>query len=488
MRTRISLLILAAFAALSCGRGVTDPVPYGLPPAIFPDYKEVTVPATIAPLDFALGGADKLDVTLTGDDGTTLHVRGPVAKFPKRAWKRLLQANRDASVRVDLYGRQDGKWVGYAPFRIYVSGDAIDWGLAYRLILPSYEGMGKVGIYQRDLSTFRQRELISTEEVNGCINCHAFNQCDPADLSLHVRGSLGATLIRQNDRMKAYTTKTDSTISSCVYPYWHPSGNYIAYSNNTTRQGFYQRQENVLEVFDYASDIVVYDIRRGTLLSCPLLKGDGAWETFPAFSPDGRTLYFCCATPKEIPAQLYEIRYNLCSISFDPETGTFGDHVETLVDAAAAGFTISFPRPSFDGRHLMYTISRFGNFTIWHNDADLCLLDLETGESRLLEKVNSPFAESYHNWSSNSRWFVFGSRRDDQTHTRAYICHIDAEGNPGKPFLLPQKSPRQYYDIMLMSYNIPEFITKPVGLSSHKAWRLLRRGKKEQFKYENQTL
>ena len=132
----------------------------------------------------------------------------------------------------------------------------------------------------------------------------------------------------------------------------------------------------------------------------------------------------------------------------------------------------------------MFTTSVFGNFTIWHNDADLCLLDLETGEIRSLDSANSPYsADSYHNWSSNSRWFVFGSRREDLTHTRAYICHIDENGVPSKPFLLPQKNPRAYYDALLMSYNIPEFITAPVSLDSHKAWSLLKRGKKQSLQY-----
>ena len=478
------ILFLPLFILLSCGRGIVDPVAFGLPPAIFPDYKDVTVPVTIAPLDFDLDEADRLDVSLTGDDGTVIHVNGPGARFPRKAWRKLLKANAGASIRVETFGRVNGRWTEYAPFQIHVSEDALDYGLAYRLILPSYEGMGKVGIYQRELSTYDQREILSTEEVNGCLNCHAFNQCDPADMNLHVRGSQGATLLLQEGKLRAFTTKTDSTISSCVYPYWHPSGNYIAYSTNTTRQGFWQRAENVLEVYDFASDIVVCDVRKNELVSSPLIKGDGAWETFPAFSPDGTTLYFCCAAPRDIPGQLDQIRYNLCSIAFDPETGTFGDHVETLVNAADAGGSVSFPRPSFDGKYLMYTLSRFGNFSIWHNESDLWLLDLSTGETRPLNGVNSPVAaDSYHNWSSNSRWFVFGSRREDQTHTRAYICHIDADGNPGKPFLLPQKHPRAYYDAMLMSYNIPEFVTTPVTLDSHKARRLLKREKREQLQY-----
>lgn len=485
-RNSLLLLLSLMLLSVSCREAVINSSPYGLPPDIFPDYNGVTVPATIAPMNFSMDGARLLDVTLTGDDGSTMHVRGPVAKFPARAWKKMLQANKGASIKFETYGLKDTTWYDYAPFRIYVSEDSIDYGLVYRLIAPSYEGMGKIGIYERELSSFKERELIGVDEVNGCINCHSFNQCDPSDLSLHVRGEYGATLLRKDAQLKALATKTDSTLSACVYPYWHPLGNYIAYSNNNTKQGFYQRMENILEVFDYESDIVVYDIRRNELISSPLIKGSQAWETFPAFSPDGRTLYFCSAAPKPIPEGLSDIRYNLCSIAFDPETGRFGDTVDTLVLAEPKGQSVSFPRPSFDGRFLMYTVSDFGNFSIWHNESDLKLLNLETLEINELVGVNSDFdADSYHNWSSNSRWFVFGTRRDDQTHTRPYICHIDEKGKPGRPFLLPQENPRRYYDIMLRSYNIPEFISGPVGLDHHKAWRLLKRKKREQVKYRS---
>lgn len=77
------------------------------------------------------------------------------------------------------------------------------------------------------------------------------------------------------------------------------------------------------------------------------------------------------------------------------------------------GKSVSFSRPSYDGKYLMFTMSDYGNFSIWHKEADLWLVDLNTGISRSLTEVNSNDVESYHNWSSNSRWFVFSSRRID---------------------------------------------------------------------------
>ena len=55
----------------------------------------------------------------------------------------------------------------------------------------------------------------------------------------------------------------------------------------------------------------------------------------------------------------------------------------------------------------------FGTFHIWHPESDLYVVDLETGENRELTEANSDDTESYHSWSSNSRWIVFSSRRDE---------------------------------------------------------------------------
>ena len=117
----------------------------------------------------------------------------------------------------------------------------------------------------------------------------------------------------------------------------------------------------------------------------------------------------------------------------------------------------------------MYTKSDYGNFSIWHHEADLWLLDLQTGENRPLDEVNSADTESYHNWSANSRWFLFSSRRDDGLFTRIYLAHIAQDGTVGKPFMLPQKDPAKYYSTLFMSYNVPEFVSGPTPLDRSRA-------------------
>lgn len=281
--------------------------------------------------------------------------------------------------------------------------------------------------------------------------------------------------------MAAYNTKTDSTLGFCVYPYWHPEGEYIAYSSNNTRQGFHVLADKLIEVFDLDSDLQVYDIRNNCLITAASVKDKDVWETFPAFSADGKTLYFCAATPRPIPAETDQIRYNLCSVDFDPATGTIGSRIDTLVFAEGMGKSVSFPKPSYDGRFLVYTLSDYGNFSIWHHEADLWIMDLATGESRPMSLANSGDTESYHSWSSNSRWMVFSSRRDDGLYTRLFFTHIDENGQETKPFMLPQKHPLHYYNYLNRSYNVPEFVTGPVDLDRVEAEKLINSSERIQF-------
>ncbi len=62
--------------------------------------------------------------------------------------------------------------------------------------------------------------------------------------------------------------------------------------------------------------------------------------------------------------------------------------METVIDAVSMGKSLTFPKPSFDGKYLMYTLSDYGTFSIWHHESDLWLMDLATGESRPLDEVN----------------------------------------------------------------------------------------------------
>lgn len=456
------LIVLILFAAGSCRPAVVTDDSNAI---IFPDYQNVTVPAGIAPLNFDYTvPADKAE-TVFSAGGCEFRFKGPSVRWRMRDWRRILDAA--AGGEIDVSSSVSDGW------KIYVSEDEIDYGLNYRLLEPGYEVYSKMGIYERDLRNFRQKSLLENTDFSGCVNCHAYNRGDPSDFSLHIRGDHGATIIRKNGEMAAYNTKTDHSLGFCVYPYWHPDGRFLAYSTNNTRQLFHVQPDKTIEVFDLASDVQIYDTQSNRLMTPECLKDEGKWETFPAFSADGGTLYFCMAYAVDVPDSLSQVRYDLYKVTFDSATGEVSESPELVIDASSEGHSISFPKPSYDGRYLIYTRSDYGQFSIWHHEADLWLLDIRTGETRPLDEVNSLDTESYHGWSSNSSWIVFSSRRVDGLFTRLYIAHVGSDGSFGKPFLLPQRNPARYYSDLFMSYNVPEFVTRPVDFDYRKARRLI---------------
>ena len=90
-----------------------------------------------------------------------------------------------------------------------------------------------------------------------------------------------------------------------------------------------------------------------------------------------------------------------------------------------------------------------------------------------MDGINSDDTESYHSWSSNGRWMVVSSRREDGNYTRPFIAHIDEQGRSTKAFALPQADP-EYHRLFMKSYNIPEFMRGSVKYSPQVFAKILR--------------
>jgi len=335
------------------------------------------------------------------------------------------------------------------------------------LIEPGYEGWEKMGIFQRCLENFNEKSIIlNTLTDNSCMNCHSFCRGNPQTMLFHIRQQHAGTIFVKDGNIRKINTKATWMISAGVYPRWHPDGRYVAFSTNVTRQGFHTAHTNKIEVYDTASDIVIFDTQSNTIFTDSLIHSTKRFETFPEWSPDGKYLYFCSAPASKMPQQYDLLQYDLIRVSFDASTGRFGKHADTLVSAANTGKSVSLPRVSPDGKYVVFCMSNYGAFPIWHRENDLYLLNLENGNINSMNAVNSNQSDSYHSWSTNGRWMVFGSRRMDGTFTRPYISYFDADGNAHTPFILPQKNPL-FYDFSIKSYNIPEFITEKLNLSRY---------------------
>lgn len=449
----------------------------GVQPDIFPDYRDVTVPVNIAPMNFEMLSDEGLRwrVVIRGvSDSLITRSDDGLISFRMGQWRRLLQENAGGQLSVEVLEKREDGWYAYLPFIVHISEDEIDPYIAYRMIPPGYSLWREMSIRQRNLETFREKTIYSNTQGKGnCVNCHSFCDRDPDRLLFHMRAELAGTYIFRDGMQEKLDTKTEQTISALVYPYWHPSGKFVTFSVNRTNQLLHTTDPNRIEVFDEASDVVVYDIDNHQIVTSDLLSSESSFETFPTFSTDGRSLYFCSSKAVEpMPERYKDVRYSLCRIAFDPETCSFGSKVDTLYNAETLRGSVSFPRISPDGRHLVFTLSGYGNFSIWHKDADLYVADLQAGTVKPMTALNSDDVESYHSWSSDSRWMVFSSRRDDGHYTKPYISYVDAEGNARKPFLLPQKDPKKYYGMLMFSYNIPEFVGDRVDLDGREIVKL----------------
>lgn len=435
---------------------------------IVPEYQECTIPVNIAPLNFRVKGADavKAEFRLNGKTALVVASKGELIEIPIEEWKEMLAEGKGKSLQVTVssWGKSNPDGISYSPFNLYVSPDSIDPYISYRLIEPGYETWKRMGIYQRNLENFEEKAVVENRlKDKMCVNCHSYSGYSPDQMMFHARCEGGGTVIYKDGKAKLINFKQMGPKKQGVYPMWHPEGRYLVLSSNDTHQTFYGPNGKPIEVYDIASDLILYDTQSNQVLTDPRFNENRRWETFPAWDPTGKWLYFCSADSCVMPHQRKNLHYDLLRVGFDSKTGKFGEKVDTIVSNSEGKGSVSFPRISPDGKYLMYTNSDFGTFPIWHDEADLRIVRLADGQEVDASALNSDLCESYHSWGSNGRWVVFSSRRLDGRYTRLFIAHIDPNGKPGKPFLLPQKDPALNV-FRLKSYNIPEFMKGEVKL------------------------
>lgn len=439
-------------------------------PAIYPDYVGVTIPSNIAPLSFMLKDSAYTDCVarLTAADGKSLtYGDGLKVMIDEDEWNGMLQASAGKAINVEVFGKkQDGGWIAFKGFKINVAKEEIDPYISYRLIEPSYIMYDEMNISQRQLTSYDESEIfnnkITWDQKKGqCINCHSYQNYHTDNMLFHVRSTHGATIIVTDGKPKAVNLKRENTISPGVYPAWHPTEKLVAFSTNKTAQMFHTMNKNKVEVFDAESDLILYDVNNDKVL--PVCSDTTRLEVFPTWTPDGKWLYYCCAADSlkgsSISKAYDKLHYSIYRKSFDAKTLSFGDE-ELVYDAAQKGRSSSLPRISPDGRHMVFAEGGYGCFNIWHNDADIVMMDLKTGSILDTKAMNSQRAESYPSFSSNGKWVMCASRRDDGNYSRVYIAYFDGK-RIHKPFMLPQSDPE--HNIMrLKSYNRPEFMVEPV--------------------------
>ena len=506
MKQLLPLYILLAVLLTACTPSVPDQAQKaGHTPHLQPDYIGVTIPSNICPLNFMVAEAgDKAMARLTvADEEYIVASSQKKIQFDEERWSQLLAKAGNDGIKVEVWSHDSKGWTAYDPFTIHVAPEPIDPWISYRLIPPSYVGYEELVIAQRNLTTFDEKViynnmLLTTETQGQCINCHSYQNYHTSNMLFHIRKDFGGTMLVHDGQVSKLDLKTPETISAGVYPAWHPTESLIAFSTNLTAQIFHNSDTAKIEVFDGASDLILYDVDKAEVTSISSLQDQ--MEIFPTWSPDGRWLYFCSArapfdaSPVDSLGQardlkgeainhLEEIRYDLYRMPFDAQTRSFGPR-QLLYQASADSMSVTLPRLSPDGRWIAFARGNYGCFQVWHHEADIWLLDTElftSGDTLSMARpmeltnINSSYSESYPTFSSNGHWIMTASRRDDNNFTRPYIAYFHADGTCDKPFEMPLEDP-EMFTLGVKSYNRPEFMVEPVKVKPQEFARVSKDG------------
>lgn len=465
MLKRIVYIVLILIAFQSCDQAVNDFVEMDGAVQIIPDYSSITIPSNIAPLNFYISEeGDNYAAVISSAKGKDLIIRNktPEIRIPLGKWKKLLSENKGEGLNIDIFIKKQDGWQKYKPIRITIAREAIHPYIAYRIINTQFAYSVSMKFGQRNLESFDESIIFDNNSTKrSCFNCHSFSSYDPDKFSMHFRQLHGGTLIKDGKTLTKLNTKTEHTQSPFGYVAFNPDGELVAYSVNSFNEYYTNSTHNLNEVTDQSSDIVVYNIKTNVVTTSPKVSTSSR-ENFPSWSPDGRFLYYLSADEAfgDFNSRFYSY-YSLVRIEYDKNENSWGEP-DTIFNAPKEGKSLTFPRVSPDGRHLLFCLIDYGYFSINHKESDLYLMDLETREYKKLD-INSEVNDSYHAWSQDGRWVVFSSKRYNELYSAPHFVYFDEEGNFHKPFILPQKDPL-FYDTYLWNYNIPEFINGKVDL------------------------
>ena len=482
IHTIVLVLIIKIFFLSSCNTDKYDNISgLGREPLIEPEYSGVTIPENIAPMNFIILEEGKFfKILATSSNGTQLSVKSSngIVRFPQKSWRKLLSGSQGGKIGIEVFSEVKGEKVEkYDPIYMNIAKEPIDPYLCYRLLYPGYESWAEMKIVQRSTEDFKESSLFENQLLeDNCVNCHTFKQNNPDKFLLHVRGSKAGTYFVDGEKVTRRELKTQDMPGNAVYPSWHPTGKYVAFSSNKIIQAVHMRPEKNIETYDLSASIVIYDLDKNEMLASGENDTVKYMETFPCWSPGGDYLYYCRTNLVEAGFDYRQVKYDLVRKSFDQVSKVFGK-TEVVFNALAINKSVSFPAISPDGQYLVFTLHDYGTFSIWHKEADLYLLNLQNGKVDRMN-LNSSETESYHSWSSNGRWLVFSSKRGDGLTARPYFAYFGSPDNVGKPFVLPQKDPT-LYKRMEKTFNKPEFVTGKISIGPRD---FARASKKESLK------
>src|SRR5664279_807662 len=287
-------LIVLLYILSGCGRKPNGNITISeLAPRIEPDYSNITIPPNIAPLNFMIKETGKAYyVKISTENRVEIEFSSGNGKIQisERKWKKMLQTNSGKNINIEIFSKDNnGKWLKFKTITNRIAAEPIDPYLYYRILYPGYESWAELSINRRSLESFKTKALIENSAVDeNCVNCHSFNNGKTDDFLFHMRGTLGGTYFYSQGKFRKINLKTKEMKNGAVYPRWHPSGKFVAFSSNKIIQRFHAADNKKVEVSDLESSLVLYDVEKNEIMDIALTDRDKFMDTYPEWSPDGK--------------------------------------------------------------------------------------------------------------------------------------------------------------------------------------------------------
>lgn len=498
-RRRVAVTVALAAAAFFTGSGrlgaqegnATKPaaadasmpglrITYPLEGTLFPP--EIVAPTFL--WEDTTGRVEQWEVVVRGPSGSELlkaSVDAPRWRPSEGEWRRIKKASveRDAEVIVTGASRTQEAAGPSARVRIRTSRDPVGDALFYREVpLPFLTAVQDPSRIRWRFGTIDSESSppVVLENLPVCGNCHSFAD-DGSVLGLDVdygndKGAYGILPVSKHmvmDDAKIITwadyKREDGELTFGLLSRVSPTGRYVI-STVKDRSVFVAIPDLMISqlFFPIKGILVVYDREKKTFAALPGADDPEYVQTNAVWSPDGKEIVFARAKAyraerleqlnsalvdeKDVPeftVQKQPFRYDLYRIPFNDGKGGTPQPVQ---GASGDGMSNFFPKYSPDGRWIVFC--KANSYMLLQPDSELYIIPARGGPARRL-RYNTARMNSWHSWSSNSRWLVFSSKVNTP-YTQLFLTHIDENGNDSPPVLLERfTSPDR-------AANIPEFV------------------------------
>jgi tetratricopeptide (TPR) repeat protein len=404
----------------------------------------------------------------------------------ERLWAEIKKAGLTQDIRISVFGIRGFAIYSGSSTVIRTSPDSVAGCIFFRAVpLPFDYALKHLDSIRWHLGDIRSPSPPPAllKNLALCGNCHTFT-ADGKTLAMDVdyandKGSYVISPVREetvltpdqiltwSDYRREEGAKTFSPVTRTfgLLSQISPDGRFVV-STVKDRSVFVAKDDfHYSQLFFPVKGILAsYDRTTKTFRALPGADDPRFVQSNPVWSPDGRNLYFCKAPvhslgeieksdqivlPTSVAADFIEgrkgFRYDIYRLPFD---GGRGGRPVPLAGASGNGMSNFFPRPSPDGKWIVFTQAR--NFMLLQPDSRLVIVPSGGGTPRVM-RCNTDSMNSWHSWSPNGRWLAFASKMRGP-YTEILLTHVDANGDDTPPVLLER------FSFPDRSLNIPEFV------------------------------